>query len=881
MLRKIRNILGFVITLAIFFSLVPQVVKAAETTWSTTSLDGSIVATMTLKDDGSLVYSVKRDGNAVIDNSKLGIKTNVADFSTGMSFVSSKTETIDETYSLEYSKLDIHENRCVERELILSKNASELRIYFRVYDDGIAFRYYIPGSGAAVINSEYTEFNLPDGTGGWAYNWRNDYEGVYEYKTPTNFNGADFAMPVLASIHNNSYWMLLTEANVYNADGSFCASHLHGSTGQNMKVVFAPEQTSAVTTTYPFQTPYRVAIITSNLNDLTHSTLVDNLNPKTTLTDTAWVKPGQAAWSWWSEERSPQWYTRQKEYVDYAARFGWEYVTVDAGWDDSWIKPLCTYAKSKGVDILIWTDVDAIDTQEELDAKLTTWASWGISGIKVDFMMNDSQMRMNSYQLITKKCAELKLLVNFHGSTKPAGEIRTWPNIITSEGIRGSEHYKWSDTPTAYHNCTAPFTRNVIGPMDYTPTVFSRTNRNTTVGHQLALSVVYESGIQHFADSVNMYEAWVGTDFLRMLPEKWDDMKLLEGFPGDYATIARKRGNEWFIGSITNKARTANIPLDFLSEGTYTAYIYKDGASGDFLDVSQISVTNQSTLSIPLLATGGFAVRISTTEMTPLPSDGFTNYEAESSVNTLIGQARVSYNSNSSNGAKVGYLGNKAGSLVFNNIEVEEDGLYTMKVYYSTESTRDFYISVNNETGVKMQVLPSGSFNFVRTATITINLKKGSNTIRFYNDLAYAPDIDKIGIKKGGRVEGTTYEAESSSNTLAGNANVVSNSASSGNAKVGNMGNASGTLQFNKIYVEEDGTYLLKLYYLTKDNRNIYMSVNSANGKLVNCFDSGSFDALEYKEILVDLKAGENTIKFYNNEGWGPDIDRIVIEKWN
>lgn len=876
MYKKVKKSLCLVMTLIIFTSFLPQNTDAA-TSWSTSSPDGSIIASVVLESNGSLTYSVKKNGYTVIESSKMGINTNVADFNTGMSFVSTSTVTINNNYSLPQSKISTYEDNCVQRELIVSKNSQQLRIYFRVYNDGIAFRYYIPGTGSATISSEYSEFNLPNGTGGWGHNWRSDYEGVNAYQSATSLASGDFAMPLLASINNNAYWVLLTEGNVYNANGSYCTSHLKGSTGQNMKVAFAPEQTTAVATTYPFQTPYRVAIITSNLNDLARSSLVTDINPSSQIADTSWIEPGRAAWSWWSEERSPQWYTKQKEYVDFASRLGWEYVTVDAGWDDSWVSSLCTYAESKGVGILIWTDIDAIDTPVEVDNKLTTWASWGIKGIKVDFMMNDSQTRMSHYQLITEKCAQLKLLVNFHGSTKPSGENRTWPNIITSEGIRGSEHYKWSNTPTAYHNCTVPFTRNVIGPMDYTPTVFSMTNRNTTVAHQLALSITYESGIQHFADSINMYEGWKGTDFLRMVPATWDDLKVVEGFPGDYVTIARKTGDDWFIGSITVAARTATIPLDFLGSGNYTAYIYKDGASGDFLDISQMVVTNNSTLTIPMLATGGCAIRISKTAPTALPSDGFAYYEAESTANTKTNSAQIISNTNCSGNSKVGYIGNNDGALQFNNITASQAGTYTIKIYYLTGDKRDMYISVNNGADTKITVQPSGSFNFVRTAEVAVNLVQGSNTIKFSNALGYAPDIDKIGIKSGAVAMGSIYEAESSANTITGNASVVSSVNSSGGVKVGNIGNASGTLQFNQIYVSSAGTYLLKLYYLTSGNRDVYISINGGAGKAINCFDSGSFDTVEYKEILINLNAGNNIIKFYNDIGWAPDIDRIII----
>jgi len=211
--------------------------------------------------------------------------------------------------------------------------------------------------------------------------------------------------------------------------------------------------------------------------------------------------------------------------------------------------------------------------------------------------MNDSQMRMATYQLIAEKAGELHMLVNFHGSTKPSGEIRTWPHVTTSEAVRGSEHYKWGEYSTAYQNSTLPFTRNVIGPMDFTPTVISNSNLNTTHAHQLALSVIFESGMQHLADSIDSYEAWKGKNFLNKVPASWDELRVLDAFPGDYAVIARRKGNEWYLGAITSAARTITIDCDFLGAG-YTAYIYKDSDDPTMMATDVQAVDSSSVLMI-------------------------------------------------------------------------------------------------------------------------------------------------------------------------------------------------------------------------------------------------------------------------------------------
>jgi alpha-glucosidase len=756
-----------------------------------------------------------------------------------------------------------------------------MELLFRAYDDGIAYRYYLPGEGEARVSQEVSAFNLPDGTGGWAFNLRNDYEGNYSYKSSTQFNTADFAMPVLASVNNNAYWVLLTEGNVFNANATYCASHLHGSNGQNMQLVFPPpaEQPGEVVSQYPLQTPYRVALITDNLDTLVNSNLVENLNPPTDMADTSWIKPGKAAWSWWSEERSPQWYTRQKEYVDFAARHGWEYVTVDAGWDDSWVQDICDYAASVNVDIFIWTDVGTLDTYDKIEEKLTLWDSWGAKGVKIDFMASDGQERMETYQMISEKAEELQLLINFHCSTKPAGEIRTWPHVITTEGVRGSEHFKWGDYPTAYHHCTLPFTRNVVGGIDYTPVVFSNTNRNTTHAHQLVLSVVFESGIQHFAESIDGYEAWAGTSFLDKVPVTWDETKVLEGFPGDYASIARRSGQDWFVGCITDQARTATVDCGFLPQGQYTAHIYKDGSASDIINIESQNITSGTVLQVPLASTGGCAILFTQDAFNPSVNDdpSFAYYEAESGA--LSGGALVYGSSNASGGQKAGNLGgSRGGSVQLVNVMAESAGLHEIKLFYAGNDNRRFRINVNGFLLGDWTAPNSGSFDTIRTMSVKGLLRQGANTITVSAPSGYSPDLDRIGVRPA--VEYTEYhfEAENPANTLGGGAMVAQTSAASGGSKVIYIG-MGGTLTFNNINITEAGTYLIRIQYLSGDNREVQLQVNNGSLQNVLCFDSGSFDKIEYKEALIQLQLGANTIKMLNENGYAPDIDKITLIK--
>ena len=310
----------------------------------------------------------------------------------------------------------------------------------------------------------------------------------------------------------------------------------------------------------------------------------------------------------------------------------------------------------------------------------------------------------------------------------------------------GLEHYwlYWPPAPTAFHNCVLPFARNVLGSMDYTPVGISNNNRNTTQGHQLALSVVFESGVQHFADSVETYPVWQGTEFLRVVPVAWDETKVLEGLPGGYATIARRKGSDWYIGAITTDAKSAFIQLSNLNldAGDYTAYIYSDGASMDYLVKEIRTVSSTSNLTIPMLESGGCSILISKTTVPSMPADPYTAYEAEDA--TLVGTATISDNANCSGGKKVGNLG-FTGEVIF-NVTVPRTDVYKVNIHYLSADQRSLSCSINGGPGYDLEIaFASGSWNVVRMFPALMSLNAGSNTIRLYHP-EWAPDIDKIGI---------------------------------------------------------------------------------------------------------------------------------------
>jgi alpha-glucosidase len=739
--------------------------RAQTNFYATASPDGKITHAIYLE-DGRLFHHVTFNGLQILAPSVMGIKIPDADFYDGLTFIGTSITSWNNTYTLPAGKKSVYVDNPVQREYIVQKGTRMLRIIIRVYNDGIAFRYRIEGPGGSFIDEEYTEYNIPAGTGGWGQSWVVNYETIWQYYSSGSAVD-DLAMPFLASYSNDTVWALFTEANLINSNATYCPSVLKGNVGGHLNLIHAPDPDQAklgnqVQVALPFQSPWRAVIIADNLNDLVNSPLVQNVNPESKIADMSWIKPGRVAWSWWStysftndDGLSPnsvqriQTYQQQKEYVDFAASMGWEYVTVDAGWvywTDGTVAELCEYASGKGVGIILWGSYELWSPYGTSLMNIKTWASWGVAGIKIDIIEKDSQIGMAFMEEMSLYCAELGLLLALHSSSKPGGENRTWPNIITTEGILGNEHYwlYWPPLPTAVHNCIVPFTRNAVGSMDYTPVGISNSNRNTTQGHQLALSVVFESGLQHFADSIDIYAVWRGTEFLSVVHAAWDETKVLDGLPGKYVTIARRKGSDWCIGAITTDAKTAVIRLSDLAleAGSYTAYIYKDGESQDYL-VKEISTVNSaSILQIPMLESGGCSVLISKQTVPSMPSDPYTPYEAEDA--TLVGTAVISDDANCSGGKKVGYMGN-GGELIF-SVTVPRTDVYKVRIYYLSADPRSLSCSINGAAGYDLEIAyGSGSWSVVRIFPVSMSLNAGSNTIRLYHT-DWAPDIDKIGI---------------------------------------------------------------------------------------------------------------------------------------
>ena len=468
-----------------------------------------------------------------------------------------------------------------------------VKMMLRLYNDGIAFRYDYP---EAWTGSDPTVFSIPEGTRRWMQQWTDSYEGffplstTYKVEPVPSFCGISkseegynnrWGYPTLLEPQDGLF-VLLSEANIERGQSASCL--------YNDKELFKVVPADLTKGTVPIvrNTPWRVAIIGS-LAEVVESTLITDVSNPCQIADTNWIQPGVVSWVYWAYNHGSNDYSIIKKYVDMAATLHLPYVLIDAEWDQmdqlasnegKTIEDAVAYAKEKGVKPMIWYNssvgwVDGAPTPKyrlnkpENREKEFAWCEkLGVAGVKIDFFSGDNQMNMDYCLDLLESAARHHLLVNFHGATIPRGWQRTWPNLMSTEGVYGAEWYNNVPTFTAKaaaHNATLPFTRNVIGPMDYTPCAFSDSQHPhiTTHAHELALTVLFESGLQHLADKPESFLAQPQEvqDFLSHLPSVWDETRFVSGYPGESVVIARRSGNTWYIAGINGTDEEKDLPL--------------------------------------------------------------------------------------------------------------------------------------------------------------------------------------------------------------------------------------------------------------------------------------------------------------------------------
>ena len=609
----------------------------------------------------TLRYAVEFHGKPLFEDSLLGLKLEgQPPLGPAMRQVNVQKDSADESYTIPVGKTrNVRDRYNSARADFQDAQGRKLTVEVRAYDDGVAFRYILPEQAAikdANIEHELTEFRYSKDATLYPLivnGFQSPYEDEYQARQVSGLHHDWLvALPLLAEVPGLG-WVAVTEANIDNYAGMYVRK---AEAPFAVRAELSPrldKPSIAVEADAPVTTPWRVLMIGDEPGRLIESNIILNLNPPSKIADTSWIKPGKSAWDWWSGEAAPSVSFKtgmntatMKHYIDFASASGFPYMLIDAGWaqadrngpqdysamaDITRVTPeidmpeLLRYAKEKNVRIWLWSHWTSVD--KYMDQAFPLFEKWGIAGVKIDFMNRDDQQMTRWYRHVVELAAEHHLMIDYHGAFKPDGLRRTWPNLITREGVMGKEYLKWSARTTPVHNATLPFTRMLAGPLDYTPGAFGNVTREqfiprdkepmapNTRAHELALYVVLESPLMMVSDYPEHYAAQHDFEFIRQVPITWDEVRVLHGRPMENITVARRSGNDWYVGSITNwDARTVQVPLSFLLEGKYTAEIYADapdaGTIATHTTFTKQPVDHSTVLDVKMAPGGGNAIWI-------------------------------------------------------------------------------------------------------------------------------------------------------------------------------------------------------------------------------------------------------------------------------
>jgi alpha-glucosidase len=631
---------------------------------------------------GQLAYRVAFRGQSVLEWSNLGLALEgTPALGPAVRIESSQASSQDETWTPvagKASPIRNHYDAVAVQTVETAANGRRLVIEARAYDDGVAFRYVVPEQPSVKelrILNESTQFRFAKDAQTWSLisrGFQTSNEDDYHELMISGLHPEYLVnLPLLLEVPGIA-WVGLTEADIENYPNLFVTGAGTGilvarlsprvedvNTNAEIALPFDPRADASkvsVIAPTPVKSAWRVLMIGDQPGRLVESNMVVNLNPPSAIGDTSWIKPGKTPWDWWNGGRAKgvanagKNNETMKYYIDFSARNKFEYMLIDGGWSaklpalpgqigDSMhvredltksipeidVPMLVEYAKSKNVRILLWAHFR--DMNDQMDEAYALYEKWGVAGVKIDFMDRTDQWMVNWYRMAAQKAAEHHLVVDFHGAFKPDGMRRTYPNVLTREGVMGAEYNKWSARITPKHNVTLAFTRMLAGPMDYTPGGFDNVTRESffprngapmvmgTRAHQTALYVVFESELQMVSDSPDAYDGQKETEFLKAVPASWDETRVLNGVPAKYITIARRRGHDWFVGSITDwDARELDVPLSFLASGAYDAEIYADGPNAAAQPKDSVlekrRVNAQTVLKLKLAPGGGCAIRL-------------------------------------------------------------------------------------------------------------------------------------------------------------------------------------------------------------------------------------------------------------------------------
>ncbi len=639
-----------------FFVLLAGVIMTSTThaeQFELKSPDGKL--SIEINTEKQLEYSVRLDSLLLLGPNPLSMTLDGGKIlGKNAKLIKTSTQSIHETIKPAVAiKNSTIENVCNELTLTFSESFTVL---FRAYDDGVAYRFITTMNGPVTVTTEDIQYRFNKN-----YNvyfpaedsFYSHQERKYQYLPISSITKEKFCSIPAVVDAENGVKIALSESDLMDYPGFY----LSGQSANALKAIFPAAATKEDQTSdrdvkvteranYIAKTsgarsfPWRVMVVARTDADLVTSEMIYKLGSPCRIEDTSWIKPGKVAWDWYNANniigvdfRAGVNTETYKYYIDFASQFGIEYVILDEGWYtlDNAMKvvpeinmpELLAYAKNKNVGLILWVTWKAL--ADQMEPALELYESWGIKGIKVDFMQRDDQWMVNFYEKVLAEGAKHKMLVDFHGAYKPSGFQRTYPNFISNEGVKGNENNKWSDEVDPKHTLTIPFIRMLAGPMDFTPgamrnaqkknfrAVFDRPMSLGTRCRQLAMYVLYESPLQMLCDSPTHYlrEAEC-MEFLAPVPTVWDKTLVLEAKIGERLSMARKHGQDWYIGGMTDDtARKMLIDFSFLGSGTYTLTLFQDGINADRWaeDYKKVvrTVTAGDKIEINLAPGGGFA----------------------------------------------------------------------------------------------------------------------------------------------------------------------------------------------------------------------------------------------------------------------------------
>jgi len=632
------------------------------------SPDGRAQVELALDDSGQAKYAVQWDGKPLLLPSPLGIQFGADNrIDRGLRIVDVRRSESDTTYEVVAGKTRQARDHYRQMDVDLADaRGRRLGVIVRAYDDGIALRYRLPlpASGDLVVKEDLTGFLFPRDYACWMLNlgrFGTSHEGEYDPIAASKLRPMHLIeLPLVCGTGDGASTFAIAEADLDRFAGLYLGGRGDGRLGVEARLSprlddpgIAVRIPRAQVARDGHLTPWRVLMLGNSPGALVESNLVSSLNPPTPIADTSWIRPGKTAWDWWSGGLAPgvaepgMNTATIERYVDHAAAMKLEYMLIDDGWyvgslgngmynpqaDITRVIPaldlpgVIGYARQRGVGIWVWNHWKSLEPR--MDEVFEQYRRMGIQGVKVDFMDRDDQEMVAFFHRLLRSAADHGLMVDLHGAYRPTGLNRTWPNFLTQEGVLGAEYNKWSRRITPTHNVTLPFTRMLLGPMDYTPGGFrnvmpeqfepSYTGPHVmgTRTHQLAMFVVYESALQMVADSPDAYldkdgAAAPGVDFISAVPASWDETRVLAGEIGQYIVVARRSGRDWYLGAMTSEQpRTLQLPLDFLPAADYQATLWLDGAAPNDVRREERRIDAQHrTLTLELAGSGGAAVRL-------------------------------------------------------------------------------------------------------------------------------------------------------------------------------------------------------------------------------------------------------------------------------